>query len=128
MSMIDDYDEIERTVLLYVDGATKNDIDLVQQAFHKDARLFGAMLDGTRYDLDMPNFFADMAKEPLNSKGTYRARVISMQEFGPSAVVVLAEDGCWGDVSFIDILSLSKVEGVWKIVNKTFTHTGGKGA
>jgi len=125
MSTIDDYDAIERAVLLYVDGATKNDLSLVKQAFDERARLFGGMMDGTRYDIDMPTFFDDMAKEPLNSKGTYRARVISVQQFGPSAAVVLAEDGCWGGVSFVDILSLHKIDGQWKIVNKTFTHTGG---
>ncbi len=125
MAMIDDYDAIERAVFLYVDGATKNDIDLVKRAFHEKARLFGGMMDGTRYDIDMSTFFADMKKEPLNSKGNYRARVVSVQQFGPSAAVVLAEDGCWGGVSFVDILSLNKIDGDWKIVNKTFTHTGG---
>ncbi len=127
MSMIDDYDEIERTVLLYVDGTTKNKegLELVKQAFHPDARLFGSMLSEPNKDwnIDMPTFFADLAKEPLNDKGSYRARVVSIQQFGPAAVVVLAEDGCWGNVSFVDILSLWKQENVWKIVNKTFAQT-----
>jgi hypothetical protein len=76
------------------------------------------------YNIGMPEFYKDMASDPLN-RGRYRARVISIQQFGSAAVVVLAEDGCWTDVSFVDILSLWKSNGAWKIVNKTFAHTGG---
>ena len=73
----------------------------------------------------MPAFLSVLESKPLNSAGTYRAHIISVQQFGPSAEVVLAEDGCWGDISFVDLLSLSQIDGAWKIVNKTFTHTGG---
>jgi hypothetical protein len=44
---------------------------------------------------------------------------------GDAAVAVVSEDRCWGSVSFVDILSLSRIAGDWKIVNKTFAHTGG---
>ena len=125
MSMIDDTAAIEKAVMLYVDGATKNDNVLVKQAFDARALLFGGMMDGTRLDIDMPAFLAVLQNKPLNGKGTYQARIVSTQQFGPSAVVVLAEEGCWGDISFVDLLSLSKIDGSWKIVNKTFSHTGG---
>lgn len=125
MSMIDDTAAIEQAVMLYVDGSTKNDNTLVKQAFDARARLFGGMMDGTRLDIDMPAFLSVLESKPLNSAGKYRAHVISVQQFGASAAVVLAEEGCWGDISFVDLLSLSKIDGVWKIVNKTFTHTGG---
>jgi len=29
-------------------------------------------------------------------------------------------------VSFVDFLSLARIDGTWKIVCKTFAHTGGK--
>lgn len=125
MSMIDDTAAIEKAVILYIDGATKSDNTLVKQAFDARARLFGGMMDGTRLDIDMPACLAVLENKPMNNKGTYRARIVSMQQFGPSAAVVLAEEGCWGDISFVDLLSLSKIDGAWKIVNKTFTHTGG---
>ena len=128
MSMIDGAAAIEKAVMLYVDGATKNDIALVKQAFDERARLFGGMMDGTRLDIDMPAFLAVLESKPMNGKGTYRAQIVSVQQFGPSAIVVLAEEGCWGDISFVDLLSLANTGGVWKIVNKTFTHTGGGSA
>jgi Putative lumazine-binding len=40
--------------------------------------------------------------------------------------VTLEEDGCWGNLSFVDYFTLAKIDGTWKIVNKTFAHTGGE--
>lgn len=127
--MIEDiktYDAIAKVIDIYIEGAKEGDVGLLREAFHPEARLFGAMKDGTRYDLDMKKFFKDSAEMPLNGHGGhYRARLLSVQQFGPSAVAVLVEDGCWGAVSFIDSFSLNQIDGAWKIVNKTFTHTRG---
>jgi Putative lumazine-binding len=123
---IEAYDAIAKVIHIYIEGAKKGDVGLLREAFHPKARLFGAMKDGTRYDLNMKKFFKDSAEMPLNSHGGhYRARLLSVERFGPSAVAVLAEDGCWGAVSFVDIFSLNQIGGTWKIVNKTFTHTSG---
>jgi hypothetical protein len=65
--MIDDTAAIEKAVMLYVDGSTKNDNALVKQAFDARARLFGGMMDGTRLDIDMPAFLAVLEKKPLNN-------------------------------------------------------------
>lgn len=73
----------------------------------------------------MEKYFELSAKSPLNNGGKYRARIISVEQFGPAAAVVLAEDGCWGAVSFVDIFSLNRTTDGWKIVNKTFAHTAG---
>ncbi len=51
---------------------------------------------------------------------------MSVQATKDSGSAVSVEDGCWGRVSFVDYMSLAKVEGVWKIVAKTFAHTGGQ--
>jgi hypothetical protein len=45
---------------------------------------------------------------------------------GDAAVATLAEEGCWGQVSFVDFFSLARFDSTWKIVNKTFAHTGGE--
>ena len=34
--------------------------------------------------------------------------------------------GLLGNVSFVDFFSLCRVDGTWKIVNKTFVHVGGE--
>jgi len=43
-----------------------------------------------------------------------------------AAVVTLAEDGCWGQVSFVDYFNLARFGDTWKITNKTFAHTAGE--
>jgi hypothetical protein len=39
---------------------------------------------------------------------------------------VVAEEGYWGTVSFIDYFQLARIDGDWKIVSKLFVHTGGE--
>ena len=92
MSMIDDTAAIEKAVMLYVDGSTKNDNTLVKQAFDERARLFGGMMDGTRLDIDVPAVLAVLENKPLNNKGTYRARIVSVQDEGDVAPAPLLRE------------------------------------
>jgi len=124
-NMIDDHDAIKRVVGLYMDGASAGEVAKLREAFHPDARMFGAA-GGERVDMAMEPFFELSAAHPLNSIGTYRGRLVSVQQIGDAAVAIVCEDGCWGSVSFVDIMSLSCIAGEWRIVNKTFAHTGGK--
>jgi hypothetical protein len=128
MAEIDDFDAIAKVINQYIEGAAKGDIKLLDPIFHKEARLFGeGPPKGKRYDLDRKAYFEAQAAEPLNPDGKYRARLVSVQQLGPSAIAIVEEDGCWGpqNVSFVDIFSMSKIGGQWKIVNKTYTWTGG---
>jgi hypothetical protein len=128
VSAIDDYDAIAKVINQYIEGASKGDIGLLFQIFHDKARLFGeGPPKGTRYDLDRDTYFQKQQEEPLNQGDKYKARLVSVQQLGPSAIAIVEEDGCWGDVSFVDIFSLSQINGQWKIVNKTYTWTGGGG-
>ena len=123
-TLIDDHDAIAKVVELYTVGASRGDAAMLRQAFHPDARMFG-QAGGQRVDMAMEPFFELSAAHPLDSDGSYRGRLISVQQFGDAAVAIVAEDGCWGAVSFVDLLSLNRIDGVWTIVNKTFAHTGG---
>jgi hypothetical protein len=38
----------------------------------------------------------------------------------------VVEEGFWGTVSFVDFLALCRIDSRWRIVNKTFAHTGGE--
>jgi hypothetical protein len=52
--------------------------------------------------------------------------IVAIEQVGDAASAVLEEDGYWGSVSFPDFFSLVRVGGDWKLVNKTFAHTGGE--
>jgi hypothetical protein len=120
-SAINDHDAISKVVQLYVEGAAQGDVNKLKQAFHPDARMFGR-----NTNVSMEPFFALSAKHPLNRGGVHRARVISIQQVADAAIATVAEDGCWSTASFIDFLSLVRMDGAWKIVTKTFAHTGGE--
>lgn len=121
---IGDYDAIRSVVQLCLDGEAKGDVAKLKEAFHEDARMFGH-LGGTRYDVPIQSLF-DMAAEGPADTGNYQARILSVTQVGDAATAIAAEDGYWGTVSFVDFFSLCRIDGTWKIVNKTFAHTGGQ--
>jgi hypothetical protein len=123
-SVVGDYDEICRVVQLCTDGEAKGDVAKLREAFHADARMFGSIA-GTRYDVPIAELFALAESAPADT-GTYRSRVLSVQQTGDAAVAVVAEEGYWGSLSFIDYLLLARIDGVWKIVSKLFAHTAGE--
>lgn len=121
-TLIDDYDAIKAVVQLYIDGSKVGDASKLEQAFHPDARMFGAL--GTqRFDVPIQELFKMAASMPMGD--SYRARITGVTQVGDAATAIVAEDGCWGDVSFVDFFSLARIRGEWKIVNKTFAHRGG---
>ena len=121
---IDDYDEIVRVLELCMEGEAEGDAERLKEAFHEDARMYGEVA-GTRYDMPITEFFEVAASEPADT-GSYRGRVLSVHQVGDAASAVVAEDGYWGSLSFIDFFTLNRIGGTWKIVNKTFVHTGGE--
>ena len=123
-SVVDDYDAIHRVLQLCTEGEAKGDVAKLREAFHDDARMFGA-LAGERYDVPIEELFKLAESEPADT-GNYRSRVLSVQQTDDAAVGVVAEEGYWGTVSFIDYFQLARIEGDWKIVSKLFVHTGGE--
>jgi Putative lumazine-binding len=64
--------------------------------------------------------------QPVDVDGSFQARVISVEQVGDAAFAVLEEQGFWGTVSFTDFFTLAQIDSTWRIVNKTFAHTGGE--
>ena len=122
--VVGDYDAICRVLQLCTEGEAKGDIAKLEEAFHADAQMFGS-LAGTRYDVPIAELFALAESAPADT-GTYRSRVLSVQQTGDAAVGVVAEEGYWGTVSFVDYFLLARIDGDWKIVSKLFAHTGGE--
>ncbi len=122
-SVVEDYDAICGVVQLCLDGEATGDVEKLREAFHEDARMFGS-LAGERYDGPISTLM-DMVVESPADTGRSRSRVLSVHQTGDAALAIVAEEGYWRTVSFIDYLSLSRISGSWKIVNKLFAHTGG---
>ena len=120
-----DREAITIAVQLYVDGASAGDVAKLKEAFHPEAWMFGS-LGAQRVDMPIAQMIDMVARQPMNSDGTYAAQVTSVEQVGDVATATLEESGCWGGVSFVDIFALARIDGSWKIVNKIFAHTGGE--
>jgi hypothetical protein len=124
-SAVEDFDAITQVLSTLLEGESGGDVAKLKAVFHPDARMFG-QVEGQRCDMPISEYFAYAAKAPANLEGNYQARVLSVQQTGDAATALVVEENCWGSVSFIDHFALSRIAGTWKVVNKTFVHTGGK--
>jgi hypothetical protein len=121
----DERTAISAVVQLYIDGASKGDRDKLKSAFHEKAWMFGSIA-GQRFDGPITTMIQEVTVNPLDSDGTYNARITAIEQTGDAAVATVEESGCWGNLSFVDYFTLAKIDNIWQIVNKLFAHTGGE--
>ena len=116
-----DYDEIVRVVKLYIDGFNDNDISKFKEAFHEDAWIFFIDAEGRLHKNLISESFEGWAAPP--SSGIV-GRFISVTQVGDAASVQLSFDSATGKShEWIDFHNLLRINGVWKITNKTATHS-----
>ena len=120
-----DREAIAAVVQLYIDGVADGDADKLKQAFDERAWMFG-MLGEERVDMPITSMIEMAAAQPMNTAGTYEAKITDLSSTGDTATATIEETGCWGSVSFVDQFLLARIDGAWKLVGKSFTHTGGE--
>jgi len=114
-----DYDEIVRVVQLYIDG-WKGDVNKFKEAFHEDAWIFFTDADGVLHKGLLTDRFEAWAAPKKHIVG----RVISVTQAGDVASVLLGFDNTTDpSASFVDFHALLRIDGIWKITNKTATHS-----
>ena len=116
----DDYDAIVRVVQLYVDAFNENDISKLREAFHEDAWIFYIDGDGILHKNLISESFEEWASPP--SSGVI-GRFVSVTQVGDAAAVQLSFDPANRPYGWIDFHNLLRINGVWKITNKTATHS-----
>jgi hypothetical protein len=115
-----DHDQIVRVANLYIGGFNDHDIREFEEAFHEDAWMYLTDAEGTFHKRFLADVFADWSS-PGGSRIV--GRVLTVTQSGDVAAVLLGYDNvdaperCW-----VDILSLLRIDGTWKIVNKIATH------
>jgi hypothetical protein len=116
-----DRDEIVRIVQLYIDGFNDADIEKFREAFHPDARITFTTDDGELVSKLIYDCLDDWSSGPPGDD--IGGRIISVTQAGDVACVLLGFDykPDLGD-GWVDIHSLLKLDGTWKIMNKTATH------
>jgi hypothetical protein len=115
-----DAEQIAEKINGYVLGCETGDGVHFKDAFHPDARMFGHV-GPDRFDEPIfGGMDAEVAEQPV---GKYDVRILSIDVSGDAAAVKLAESG-FEDQDFIDFFLLSRIDGEWKIVAKSFDHVG----
>jgi ketosteroid isomerase-like protein len=116
----DDYDEIVRVIQLYVDGFNDNDVSKFREAFHEDAWIFFIDAEGGLHKNLISENFEEWAAPPNSG---IVGRIISVTQVGDAASVQLSFDPKDRPYGWIDFHNLVRIKGVWKITNKTATHS-----
>jgi hypothetical protein len=122
----DDYDEIVRVMQLYLDAYNENDISKLKEAFHENAWIYFIDAAGTLHKGGMcERFEASLLNNGLRKYlGDVVGRIISVTQVGDAASVQLSFDSASDQSSgWIDFHNLLRINGAWKITNKTATHS-----
>ena len=115
---VPDYNEIIHVVQLYIEG-WKGDINKFQEAFHEDAWIFFTDPKGHLHNYLLKDCFDSWAK----TNWEIDPRIIAVNQIGDIANVTLEFNNVSNpSASFVDSHNLLKINGVWKITNKTATH------
>ena len=115
-----DHDEIVRVVQLYCDGFGRGDVNAFEEAFHEDAWIFYTDADGALHDGLLTDRFESWATGQGHSEG----RVMAVTQAGDVASVLLElTNPADPSDSWVDVHALLRINGVWKITNKTSTHS-----
>ncbi|MEM9526253.1 MAG: nuclear transport factor 2 family protein [Bacteroidota bacterium] len=110
-----DYAGVEKAVNYYLEGGTNNDFETLKKAFHETASMRYLTKDGYQ-DVNALEFFGSRMKP--GPKSNRKTRVVHIDVAGHAATARLEID--YETFSFIDYMTLLKIDGEWKIVSKVF--------
>ncbi|WP_075349057.1 nuclear transport factor 2 family protein [Algoriphagus marinus] len=110
---------IIQTVQLYFDGMMDRDRTKLDQAFLSEARLIGFRGDEltiTSYD----TWATGTSKGEPRNRTQYKNEIVSIRVQGNTAVA--ETELYWPGIYYYDFLTLIKIDGQWKIVNKSWSE------
>lgn len=121
-----DRDAIVRVVEQYVAGFNELDAGRFRGAFTSSARMQMTGADGAFREVVLDDVFDDWASPPGSR---IVGRVVEVVQAGDVAAVVLGYDNLdRPERCYVDLLSLLRIDGAWRIVNKACTHASRGGA
>lgn len=110
-----DYSLVEQTVSYYLDGGTNNDFETLKKAFHESATMKHIGKDGFKEVNALEAFRKGMKPGPKSNRKT---RVANIDVSGAAATAKLEIE--YPNATFIDYMTLLKINGTWKIVSKVY--------
>ena len=108
---------VRKTLELYFQGHATGDGEYYRKAFHPEAKLF-AIRDGKFWQLPSADYIARATGKPAADEASRKRTVESLDITGNVAMAKLVLD--YPDARLTDYMTLLKVDGEWKIINKAF--------
>jgi hypothetical protein len=124
---VSDEQQIKETVQTYFDCMYESSAEKTHAAFHPNATITGYLEDGL-HEMSVVEFagFVSSQQPSAKEKGeAARLDIISIDIAGDTAVTRVRDD--YLGMTFLDTLSLLRVEGQWSIYNKLFHVEGPAG-
>ena len=108
---------VRETIQTYLHGLKFNDVESFKKAFYPEAKLFFVKKNGTLGQLTQAEWYAGFtANAGKEEKGDLQ--IASLDVSGSAASAKVEED--YPDSHYTDFISLLKLNGEWRIVNKIF--------
>ena len=119
-----DESQIKDTIQTYFDCMYESSADKVRAAFHPNAKITGYLEDGLHEMSveDFAGFVASQQPSPKANGAAERLDIISLEIAGNTAAVQVRDD--YLGMTFLDSLSLLKVDDNWSIYSKLFHVEG----
>lgn len=101
----------------YLKGHATGDSAAFRRAFWKDAKLW-FVRDGKLASRTSDEYIAGAAGKPAADEAKRKRRIVSVNIAGNAAIATIELD--YPATHFIDYMTLLKVDGEWRIINKSF--------
>jgi hypothetical protein len=105
-------------LLNYIKGHETGNGEFMRKAFYSEGKLI-FLRDGKYSTVEFKDFIGRMRGTPAKDEGRRKRHIESIDIFGDAAVGKIVLD--YPNSKIIDYMSLLKIDGEWKIVNKTFS-------
>lgn len=115
-----EFEAVASTLQTYFDGLYESDTKRLRQVFHPDA-IYACATEGNLLKLTMAEYFPIVDKRPSPaSRNDPRADKILEIQFAGSVTAFARVECAIAPKSFIDFLTLIKLDGRWQIISKVF--------
>ena len=117
---MNDIEQIENVVQLYIDSLDESNPDKVKETFHENAKVIG-YLHGDFMEMsvdDFAGFVASQQPSPKEKSENVVFEILTCEIEGSTALVKVRDK--YLGITFLDTLSFIKNESEWKIYNKLF--------
>ncbi len=101
----------------YIKAQATGQGDYIRKAFHPDARIM-FFRDGKFQSLTVEEFAGRFNGKPAADEASRKRRIESIEITGNAGIAKIVLE--YPQVKFTDYMSLLKIDGEWKIVNKSF--------